>query len=198
MTSPVPPIRTPAGPAAPPSRCRECGEVLPADARFCAACGASQSPSAVKPGEVPVRLGVASGFRFGVGFLLAAALFGVVSFLVSLVVAGSLFALLLGGVTSLGSTGASTFEGSGTTRSEPFRLSGDVEVTWQATTISPAGCHLRAHVALDATTPARELVADLDVATAESGTYLLRGLREADYLIDVDSDCHWSFRLSRR
>lgn len=143
-----------------------------------------------------MRLGVASGFRFGVGFLLAAALFGVISFLISLVVAGSLFALLLGGVTNLGSTGASTFDGSGTMRSEPFRLSGDVEVSWEASTISPSGCHLRAQVELDAATPARELIADVDIATSDSGRYLLRGLREADYLIDVDSDCQWSFRLA--
>jgi hypothetical protein len=149
------------------------------------------------PAEVAMRLGVASGFRFGVGFLLAAALFGAISFLISLVVAGSLFALLLGGVTSLGATGASTFEGSGTARSEPFRLSGEVEVTWQATTTSSSPCHLRALVVLQAATPARELIADADVATTDSGRYLLRGLREADYVIDVDSDCQWSFRLSR-
>ncbi len=196
MTGAVPPIRT-AGPAPPQLRCHACQEPLALGARYCAACGASTAPTAPPSNDVSMRLGVGSGFRFGVGFFIAAALFGVISFLVSLLLAGSLVGLLLGGVATMTSTGASAFEGSGSARSEPFRLAGDVDVEWRAT--APATpCHHRALVIRDERALAREAIVDQDIETTESGTYVLRGLVDAGYIIEVDSDCAWSFRLRPR
>lgn len=190
-----PPIRTP-GPAAPPPRCGDCGERIPAAARFCPSCGAANGDQA-RPEANRVTIGVGSGFRFGVGFFLAAGLFGVISFIVSLFLAGTLVGALIAGLAGLTTTGASTFQGSGEALSEPFRLSGDVEIAWTATDADGGGCRIKAVAYRADRTIAREVFLDRAVATEERGTYTLRGLIDADYVIDVDSDCAWTFRVTR-
>lgn len=170
---------------------------MPPDARFCATCGAAASAASARADESRVAIGVGSGFRFGVGFFLAAALFGVISFIVSILVAGTLVGALFAGITGLTSTGASTFQGSGDALSEPFRLSGDIEIAWTAVDPDGGGCQIRAVAYRADRTIAREALLDLAVTAPESGTYVLRGLIDADYIIEVDSDCAWTFRVTR-
>lgn len=191
-----PPTRV-SGPAPAPLRCRECGERRTAEARFCANCGASSTYPPAQVSEMRVSIGVGSGFRFGAGFFLAAAVFGVVSFLASLLVAGTLVGALFAGIGGLTSTGASTFEGSGNAISQPQRLSGDVEIAWTASDQDGGGCQIRAAVARADRPIAREAILDLAIATQDRGTYALRGLSDADYTIDVASDCGWTFRVTR-
>lgn len=196
MTTDPPQIRVP-GPAAPTPRCGECGDRIPADARFCQSCGAAYALESARPIDTRVSFGVGSGFRFGVGFLLAAALFGVISFIASIVVAGTLVGALFAGITGLTSTGASTFQGFGHALSQPFRLSGDIEIAWSASDPDGGGCQINAVAFRADRTIAREVFLDLAVTTQESGTYALRGLIDADYVIQVDSDCSWTFRVAR-
>jgi len=196
MTLEPPPIRVP-GPAAPPLRCGDCGERIPSDARFCPSCGAAYGIAAARHDGTRVSVGVGSGFRFGLGFFVAAALFGVISFLVSILVAGTLVGALVAGFTGVASTGASTFQGAGDARSQPLRLSGDVEIAWTASDPDGGGCQIDAVAVRAGREIAREALLDLAVATQEAGTYVLRGLIEADYVIQVDSDCAWTFRVAR-
>lgn len=191
-----PPIRV-HGPAAPLLRCGDCGERIPADARYCASCGAAYGLVAARHDETRVSIGVASGFRFGLGFFVAAALFGVISFLMSILVAGTLVGALVAGFTGLASTGASTFQGVGDARSQPLRLSGDIEIAWTASDPDGGGCQINAVAVRADREIAREAFLDLAVTTQESGTYALRGLVDADYVIQVDSDCAWTFRATR-
>lgn len=195
MTSVPPPIRVP-GPAGPAPRCIECGAVKPANARFCPECGAAYSLSATRPTKVRADTGVGAGFRFGIGFFLAAAVFSVVASLVSLLLIGAFVSAISTSIAGLGSTGSSRFDGSGNAMSTPFQLKGDVDVAWTATAPGSAACRHRGALTRADRPIASEIVVDLTITTQQSGTYAAVGLPEAGYILDIDSTCGWTFRLT--
>lgn len=178
-----------AGPAASSARCGECSERMPDGAKFCPSCGAAYGLSEARSTAMVVRLGVGSGFRFGLGFFLATALFGAISFLVSVLLVGGLIAALIAGVSGASTSGSSTFQGVGTAKSEPIQLAGNVDLTWTAAPPPDQGCWHRAAVTSADTTTNTEVVVDQQVDKSISGTYVLRGLPAATYIIDVGSTC---------
>lgn len=76
-----------------PTTCPYCHTIKAPNAIYCHICGRAYSradsradePSFLVPPEPEVRLSISSGFRFGVGFMFAATLFGIVWTLISLV-----------------------------------------------------------------------------------------------------------------
>ncbi len=190
-----PPIRVP-GPAGPAPRCTECGALRAIDARFCPECGTAYSPAAARPTKVRADMGVGAGFRFGIGFFLAAALFSVIASLVSLLLLGAFVSAITTSIAGLGSTGSSSFDGSGNAESTPFRLKGDVKVAWTATAPGSAACRHRGALTRADRPIASEIVVDLAITTQQSGTYTAVGLPEADYVLDIGSTCGWTFRLT--
>ena len=195
MTVEPPPIRV-AGPAAPPRRCPDCGTRLPAEAQFCPSCGAAFQVVAARPGGRRPNATVGDGFRFGIGFFLAAAIFAVAWTIVSVLLFGAFLGALASGLSSLNSTGAQRFDGTGDQTSAPFHLSGTTDVTWQASPPAAEGCRHRAVLSRADRPIASEVVIDTTVTGAQSGTYQAVGLPAADYVLGVASTCNWSFRLS--
>jgi hypothetical protein len=195
MTSQPPPIRV-GGPAPPARKCSDCGTTLPPEARFCPSCGASFAVVAPRSAELRVNTTVGAGFRFGLGFFIAAAVFAIAWTLVSLVLFGAFLGALASGLSGLTSTGAQRFEGTGDQISTPFRLSGTTEVTWQASPASAEGCRHRAALSKADRPISSEVVVDATLTAAETGTYTAVGLPAADYVLGVASTCKWSFRLS--
>ena len=194
MTPEPPPIRV-AGPAAPPRRCPDCGTRLPAEAQFCPSCGAAFQVVAARRGGTRPNATVGDGFRFGIGFFLAAAIFVVIWTVVSVL----LFGAFLGALTSaLTSTGAQRFDGSGDQTSAPFHLSGSTEVSWQASPTGAEGCRHRAVLSRADRPIASEVVVEAAITAAQSGKYTAIGLPAADYILGVASTCTWSFRLSAK
>ena len=198
MTTEPPPIRVPAGPAAPPARCSDCGARLPLDARFCPSCGAAYGLAAAKQSEVRLNTTVGAGFRFGMGFFLAAAVFSIIASVVSLLLLGAFVSAITGSIAGLGSTGSSSFDGSGNAKSTPFHLNGDVEVAWTATAPGSAACRHRGALTRADRPIASEIVVDLTVTTQQAGNYTAVGLPEAEYILDIGSTCGWTFRLTPR
>jgi hypothetical protein len=197
MTAEPPPIRV-GGPAPPARRCSDCGTRLPPDARFCPSCGTSFGMVATRPAELRVTTTVGAGFRFGIGFFIAAAVFATAWTLVSLVLFGAFLGALTSGLSGLTSTGAQRFDGTGDQTSTPFRLSGSTEVSWQATPTGAEGCRHRAALSKADRPISSEVVVDATLTAAESGTYTAVGLPAADYVLGVASTCKWSFRLSAK
>ena len=195
MTPVPPPIRVP-GPAGPPPRCVECGATKLTGARFCPECGSAYSPAAARPTKVRADTGIGTGFRFGVGFFLAAALFSIVASLVYLVLIGAFISAMTASIAGIGSTGSSNFDGSGNAKSTPFHLKGDVEIAWTATAPGSGSCRHRGALTRADRPIASEIVVDLTITTQQSGTYTAVGLPEADYLLDIGSTCDWIFRLT--
>ena len=146
--------------------------------------------------KVRADTGVGAGFRFGIGFFLAAALFSVIASLVSLLLVGAFVNAITTSVAGLGSTGSSSFDGSGNAKSMPFHLKGDVEVAWTATAPGSAACRHRGALTRADRPIASEIVVDLAITTEQSGTYTAVGLPEADYILDIGSTCGWTFRLT--
>jgi hypothetical protein len=195
LTTEPPPIRV-AGPAAPPARCTDCGARLPVDARFCPACGAARGWSVAKPTDVRLHTTVGAGFRFGIGFFLAAAAFAIVWGLISLVVFGAFVGALASGISGLGSTGSQRFEGTGNEKSSPFALTGSVDVEWKAAPVGSASCRHRSVLSRADRPIASEVIVDQAITSEQTGIYTAVGLPAADYVLDVESDCTWSFRFS--
>lgn len=190
-----------AGPAAPIPRCSDCGAPMPTNANFCPSCGAAYGFQATKSREITVSVGFGSGLKFGVGFALGAALVGLVGWLIGILIVASVIGSFLSGLMS-GSANLMTdphrFEGTGQATSEPLRLAGTIDVEWTANTPSSQGCWHRAAVTREDRAINSEIVVDQQITQATSGTYVLRGLPDARYLIDVGSTCTWSFRLQPR
>ncbi len=197
MTLEPPPIRV-AGPAAPPRRCPDCGTRVPADAQFCPSCGAAFQVVAARPGGTRPNATVGDGFRFGIGFFLAAAIFAIAWTIVSVLIFGAFLGALASGLSGLSSTGAQKFDGSGDQTSAPFHLSGSTEASWQASPTGAEGCRLRAVLSRADRPIASEVVIDTTVTAAQSGKYTAVGLPPADYILGVASTCIWSFRLSAK
>ena len=197
MTSQPPPIRV-GGPAPPARRCPDCGTTLPPEARFCPTCGTAFGAVAPRPAELRVNTTVGAGFRFGIGFFIAAAVFAIAWTLVSLILFGALLGALTSGLSGLTSTGAQRFEGTGDQTSTPFRLSGSTEVTWQASPTGAEACRHRAALSKADRPTSSEVVVDATLTAAESGTYTAVGLPAADYVLGVASTCRWSFRFSTK
>jgi hypothetical protein len=195
MTPEPPPIRV-AGPAPAPQRCAECSARRPADARFCPDCGTAYGPVAARPTRVRADTGVGAGFRFGIGFFLAAAVFSVVASIVSLLLVGAFAAAITESISGLGSSGSSTFAGAGDAKSAPFHLKGDVKVAWTATATGSGSCGHRADLTRADRPIASEIVVNQSISTPQSGAYKAVGLPEADYVLNVGSTCSWTFRLT--
>jgi hypothetical protein len=153
---------------------------------------------ATRPAEIRVNTTIGAGFRFGIGFFIAAALFAIAWTLISLVLFGAFLGALTSGLSGLTSTGAQRFEGTGDQTSTPFRLSGSTEVSWQASPTGPDGCRHRATLAKADRPISSEVVVDTTVTAAQSGTYTAIGLPPADYVLGVASTCKWSFRLTAK
>lgn len=195
MTSEPPPIRV-AGPAPPRMRCPECGARRAVDANFCPECGIAFAAVTDRPAKVRVDAGVGAGFRFGIGFFLAAAVFSVIASIVSILLAGAFVGAITASISGLGSTGSSSFAGSGEAKSAPVHLKGDVQVAWTATAPGSGTCGHRAALSRADRPIASEIVVDQTVTTPQSGTYNAVGLPEADYVLDIRSSCGWTFRLT--
>lgn len=169
---------------------------MPTDARFCQSCGAAHGLAATKPTEVRLNTTVGTGFRFGIGFFLAAAVFVIVWALVSLLVFGAFIGAVASGISGLTSTGAQRFEGAGDETSSAFPLSGTIEVAWQANPTGTDSCRHRAILSRADRPIASEVLVDQTLTGAQSGTYTAVGLPATDYALDVASTCTWSFRFS--
>lgn len=87
-----------AGPAAPVPRCSDCGERMPADARFCPSCGAAFGLAGTGAREVRISVGFGSGLKFGFGFAIGAAVVGFIAWLIGVVVFTSMLAAFLSGL----------------------------------------------------------------------------------------------------
>ncbi len=183
-----------AGPAPADAKCGECGARIPSGARFCAMCGAAYQ-FAIPTTKAGPSIGFREGFTFGLGFSIAGAIVGLIGALLYLLVIAS----LLSGIVNAfrGTTGAMTFSGTGDRFSDPFRLTGNVDVEWSA---APSGgpCSHAASIYLETRPVAREVIVERDLMAEESGTHTLRGLANGRYVITVESDCNWSFRLVPR
>jgi hypothetical protein len=191
-----------AGPAAPLPRCSDCGARMPTDAKFCPSCGAAFGFASERPRDIKVSVGFGSGLKFGFGFPIGAAVVGFIAWLIGVVVFTSMLAAFLSG---LGGTAATVmadphrFAGSGQATSEPIRLAGTVDVEWTADiATSGQACWHRAAVNREDRAINSEIVVDQQVTQGTSGTYTLRGLPDARYLIEVETTCSWSFRLLPR
>lgn len=196
MSSEPPPIRV-AGPAPPPMRCPECGARRVVDAKFCPECGTAFSSVADRPTTVRVDSGIGAGFRFGIGFFLAAAIFALISWFISLLLVGAFVGALASGISGLNTIGAQRFDGTGNSTSSPFRLSGTIEVAWRANPTSSEPCwHAAIFTRPDRPGWSEILVNEPALSAAKSGTYAAVGLPAADYVLDVSTTCSWSFRLS--
>ena len=193
MTTEPPPIRV-SGPAPATPPCRTCGAPLRESAAFCSTCGTRAGDDAPTPTPMRVSVGVGSGFRFGLGFFLAATLFGLISFLVSALIAGSLIAAAMAWIS--GSPGGQRFEGSGTARSEPFQLEGEVLADWTATSEAMPNCPFQVVLVRADSDLSRESIVDTQVVGFDSGEYRLRGLPATSYVADVTSECEWTLRFS--
>jgi len=193
--------------------CAICHAELPFKALKCPSCGAPRTELKRPPAPIASALqaaealdpqpttrsapavGTASGFRFGIGFTLGALVILAVAWLAINAAQGPAGDLAF--ELTPGSPTVATFNGSGSAMSEPFRLLGDVEVEWTARPASSTGCHMRAvlHVA---TTPTEdEVLIDGETLTPTSRTQTLEALIDNDYVIEVASDCDWSFRFKR-
>ena len=175
--------------------CASCAATLPPKAQKCPACGASRVDDAVEsvaPAPAPAQLGVGTGFRFGMGFAVGAVLIAALAWLGINTFLGS------GGLPGFGSPVASTFSGTGSAKSESVHLAGDVNVLWMSRPSSAAACGHRALIRVASRPDDHEVIVDQRVLSETSGTHVLYGLVEADYLIEVDSTCEWSFRLRPR
>lgn len=175
--------------------CASCSAELPFEARFCPSCGASRSGSIAEPqgsSDLRMSIGVASGFKFGVGFALGGLAVGAVAWLLSLFILNVASGLLSG------STGASTFSGTGTARSQAVQLEGDVDVSWTANAVSAEECRHRAAIYFEGRPNDREVVVDQQVSKAASEVHVLYGLAASQYILDVESTCEWSFRFKPR
>lgn len=197
MTSEPPPIRV-AGPAPPPRTCVECGARLPTDARFCPSCGAGYAMTVLKPAEVRMNTTIGAGFRFGIGFFLAAVVFAIAWAVLSLMIFGAFISAIASGLSGMGSTGAQRFDGTGDQISSPFHLSGSTEVAWQASPVGTESCRLQAILSRADRPIAAEIVVDQTLTSARSGTYTAVGLPAADYVLSVTSPCTWSFRFAAK
>lgn len=195
MTYLPPPIRVP-GPAAPRRRCSDCGAPVSPDASFCSGCGAAFGGLATRPTEVRVNTGIGAGFRFGIGFFLAAVVFSIVASILSILLAGAFITALTSGIQGAVSTGSSRFEGSGNARSAPFHLAGNVDLTWTAEPTPTGPCRHLAALTRSDRPIASETIVDQAVSASSSATHRAIGLPEADYVIDVVSTCGWTFRVT--
>jgi hypothetical protein len=194
--------------------CASCHAELPFKAVRCPTCGAPrtelrrtlvpivsalQAAAAVDaPPTVPAppAVGTSAGFRFGIGFALGALVIAALAWLAINAAQGA------GGDIafdiSIGSPTVVTFSGSGSATSGPFRLRGDVDVDWTARPGSPAGCRMRAVLRVASTPSEYQVLVDGETLTETSRTQGLQALIDNDYVIDVASDCAWSFRFKPR
>jgi len=144
---------------------------------------------------VRLSIGFASGFKFGVGLALGGLVVGTVVTLVTIVLTGAVISSFLSG---LGSSGASTFNGTGTAMSQPVQLHGDVDVTWTAAPASSGECRHWAAVYVPDRPIDREVLVETQVSSASSGTHVIYGLAPSQYVLDVKSTCAWTFKLTPR
>ena len=175
--------------------CASCSAELPFKAQHCPSCGAAREEEKVAPAAAPPTapaVGTAAGFRFRLGFAAGALIIAALAWLGFNALQGA-----DGGIT-FGSPMASTFEGSGSATSEPVRLGGEIDVDWTARPNSPAGCRMRAVLQVASNPNEREVLVDGETITEATGTHVLYGLIDNDYVIDVASNCDWSFRLKPR
>jgi hypothetical protein len=175
---------------------------MPSEAKFCPSCGAAFGFAPARSRDIRLSVGFASGLKFGFGFAIGAAVVGFVAWLIGVVVVASMIGTFLSGLGGTAGTVVADphrFSGSGQATSEPIRLAGTVDVEWTAD-ISTSGqaCSHRAAVNREDRAINSEVVVDQQIAQGTSGTYTLRGLPDARYLIEVASSCLWSFRLLPR
>ena len=178
--------------------CASCHAELPFKATRCPSCGAPRDEpkdplaTTVPAASVASAVGTAAGFRFGIGFALGALAIAALVWLgVSALQGGN-------GSIAFGSPTASVFNGSGSTTSEPVRLVGVVDVEWSARPSSTAACRIRAVLRIAARPSDHEVLAEQVSITEATGTHVLYGLVDNDYVIEVDSTCDWTFRLKPR
>jgi hypothetical protein len=160
----------------------------------------SAGPAAPPPASVGApsapAVGTATGFRFGIGFALGALVIVALAWLAINAAQGK------GGDISfdliIGSPTVATFSGSDSATSIPFRLRGDVDVDWTARPASPDGCRMRAVLRVASTPSEYQVLVDGETLTETSRTQGLQALIANDYVIDVASNCDWSFRFTHR
>jgi hypothetical protein len=174
--------------------CASCAATLPPRAKKCPSCGApivDDAVAAVAPAPTPASLNVATGFKFGIGFAVGVVLIVALAWLGVSTILGS------GGLPAFGSP-AAAFSGTGSATSEFVHLAGDVEVSWMMRPTLAASCAHRAVIRVALRPGDEELIVDRQVLSETSGTHVLYGLIDSDYVIAVDSSCEWSFRLKPR
>lgn len=197
--------------------CAICHAELPFKALRCPSCGAPRTELKRAPAHIgsaieaaaaidasptaptapaPPAVGTATGFRFGIGFALGALVIAAVAWLAINAAQGKggdiAFDL------SIGSPTVVRFSGSDTATSVPFRLRGDVDVEWTARPSSTTGCQMRAVLRAASTPSEYQVLVDGETLTETSRTQALLALIDNDYVIDVASNCDWSFRFKPR
>jgi hypothetical protein len=193
--------------------CAICHAELPFKALKCPSCGAPRTEQRRPPAPITSALqaaeafdaqsttrpsptvGTASGFRFGIGFAVGALVIVAIAWLAIKAVQdppGDIsFDLILGSPT------VATFSGSGSATSEPVRLHGDVDLDWTARPSSSKGCRMRAVLHVASTPTGYQVLVDGETLTETRRTQVLQALIDNDYVIEVASDCDWSFRFKR-
>lgn len=195
-------LQPPTGPSPKTTRlvkCGDCGGPMSADDRFCPSCGTAygEAPTgrSASRAEIRVSIGIATGFRFGVGLALGALVVWAVATLIALILAGAAVRTVVSGFEA---TGASTFSGTGPAVSQPVQLRGIVDVIWTAAPTSAGPCRHQAAIYADGRPNTREVLVDRDVSSESTGTHVLYGLVSSEYVVDVKSTCSWTFRFKPR
>ena len=137
-------------------------------------------------------MGTSAGFRFGIGFALGALVIAALAWLAFNAVQAA-----DDGITLFPPV-VSTFSGSGSATSEVVHLGGAVDVDWTARPIGPAACQIRAVLHVASKPTELQVLVDGETTTEATGTHATGRLIDNDYVIDVASDCAWSFRLKTR
>lgn len=153
---------------------------------------------APKAGQPSTGGAVRQGFGWGVGCLI----FVVVVFVALALIGGAgRGAPSGGGASPAGGADTRTpvtVNGSGISKSKAFRLSGNYSVSWKATPDTDVGCYHGADLErADGEFTFEPLVNEiLDGKASKSGTTQLYNLNAAEYYVDANSGCSWSFTFT--
>jgi hypothetical protein len=153
---------------------------------------------APKSGQPTTRGAVKQGFGWGLGCLI----FVIVVLVALALIGGAGNVPPAGGAsTPAGGAGARapvSVTGSRTAKSKAFPLSGNYSVAWKATPDGEVGCYHGAHLErADGAFLFETLVNEIvDGKASKSGSTQLYNLDAAQYYVDANSGCSWTFTFT--
>lgn len=181
--------------------CSRCGTARSAGAAFCSKCGQAFQVAETASPAPPAQASPAKTSSWSLGRILGI----VVVIAVGLAVLGQLDKRATGAPAPIASTAgggstrsAQTITGSGISKSQPFELEGDYNVTWTATPDSDVGCYHGANLQRADGSSIFEVLANelLNSKAPKTGSTRLYGLDRGRYYVDASSGCAWSFTFS--